>query len=286
MGAFGLIRCLACSAFLFSLVCGCQAIDGHRTLLVQVRDGDTKQPINDAQARISYPLSEGIFAPGGSYAQSDRDGHVPLPASTFINTTPLLEVHADGYLPEHRFVSVETVRATKPLRWFEPLDGRAPAVVLDVYADKPLPTIELVAPLSFRGLVQVELQVPDSAADVPGQRQFSFPVPEEGTLVVTGPAILRRFPVPNFTARFADGTPIRREGSLTDYDIGLWSIKYDTRKFLFLIGSREHFAAYQALHPSSIPNVGPAPVDPSTRHGGGGHGRRGGTQQDVGPGGS
>jgi hypothetical protein len=285
MEFFRLIRFLACAAFLLAWISGCQALDGHRTLLVQVRDGDTKQPINDAQARISYPLSEGIFAPGVSYAQSDRDGHVPLPASTFIGTTPLLEVHAEGYLPEHRFVTVEAVRATKPLGWFEPPDGRPPTVMVDVYADKPLPTIELVAPLSFRGLVQVELQVPDNAVDVPGQRQFSFPVPEEGAVVVTGPAILRRFPVPNFTARFADGTPIRREGLLTDNDIGLWSIKYESRRFLFLIGSREHFAAYQALHPSSIPNVGPAPVDPSARHGNG-HGRRGGAQQDAGPGGT
>jgi hypothetical protein len=197
-----------------------------------------------------------------------------------------VEVHADGNLPEHRFVTVEAVRATKPLGWFEPIDQRPPTVVLDVYADKPLPTIELVAPNTFRGLVQVEIQVPETATDEPGQRRFSLPVPDEGALVVTGPAILRRFPVPNFTARFADGTPIHREKLVNDTDIGLWSIKYENRKFLFLIGNREHFAAYQALHPSATPNAGPAPADPAARHGGHGHGRRGGAQQDAGPGGT
>ena len=285
MEFFRLIRCLACAAFLVSLISGCQAIDGHRTLMVQVRDGDTKQPINDAGTRVSYPLAEGFFRPGDSYGRTDRDGLFPMPASTHISSSPLLEVHAEGYLPEHRFVSVESVRATKPAGWLEAIEQRPPLVVVDVYAESPLPTIELVVPDNLRGLVQVDLQIPDTAPDVPGQRQFSFPVPESGLITVTGPGILRRFPVPNFTARYADGSPIKRDKITNDTDIGLWRIKYENRTFAFLVGTRGDYAAYRTRYPGESPAIAPPPTDPSARHGGHGHGRRGGAQQDAGPGG-
>jgi hypothetical protein len=276
------IGCLASAVFLLGAISGCQAIDGHRTLMVQVRDAETGQPIKDVSTRVSYPLAEGLLQPGDSYGRTDRDGLFPMPASAFTSSNPLLEVHAEGYLPEHRFVTAEQVRATRPASWFETVEQRPPTVVVEMYPDNPLPIIELVIPDNRRGAVQVELKVPESAENVPGQRKFSFAVPDSGQVVVTGPAILGKFPVPSFTARYADGTPIPREYQANGDTIGLWAIQYEARKFTFLIGTRADFTQYRMRFPGDTPHMAPPPADPSARRGGHGRGRPGG----AGPGSS
>jgi hypothetical protein len=258
---------LICVAFPICLVTGCQVIDGHRTLTVQVIDGDTRQPVSSAKTRVSYPLAGELFGPGEIPGRTDKDGMVTVAASTAVDSSTLLEIRADGYLPEHRFIPTETVRSIKPSGLFDSREKRPPSMTVELCSEKPAPTIELLVPANFRGVVQVALQIPEGAADLPGQRQFTHAVPESGRVIVTGPAILKRFQIPNFTAKFAEGPAIAREPT-NDIDVGLWPLGHELHTFTFMIGNRAELAELKSKHllQSMQAAMSSSPVAAAERH--------------------
>ncbi len=276
-----LAQCLVCATCVAALSSGCQALEGRRPVSVQILDADNKQPIVDARAEISYPLAGNFLPPGPSLGTTGKNGIAQLTASVKGDTQILLEVVAEGYLPEHRFLPLETVRAIKPAGLFELLERRPPNLVVEMYTEKPLPTIDLLLPPGYRGLVQLDMQVPEDAPGVAGQRQFSYIVPSSGSVQVTGPAVLGRFPVPNVMAKYADGPPLGRDPKMEDWDIGFWPVKYESRKLIYLVGTKAELAHYRAEHPEATGLVIRAPG--SSKGGGKGRGRRGGSEPDSGP---
>jgi hypothetical protein len=276
-----LVRCLSCAVFPLVLCAGCQTLTGRRPVSIQVLDADNKQPIFEARTQITYPLAEDFLPSGSSVGRTGQNGIAQLTASANGDTQILLEVAAEGYLPEHRFVPVETVRAIKPAGLFELLERRPANLVVEMYAERPLPTLDLVLPAGYRGVVQVDLQIAEDASGLPGQRQFSFTVPPSGSIQVTGPAVLAKFPVPNVTARFADGAPLSREPKAEDWEIGFWPVKYESRRLLFLVGTKAELARYRAEHPEEAGLV--VRARGSSKGGGKGRGRRSAVEPDSGP---
>ena len=144
----------------------------------------------------------------------------------------------------------------------------------------PLPTVELLLPAGYRGVVQLEFQIPEDAAGQPGQRQFTFAVPPSGLVCVTGPAVLKRFPAPIVTAKFADGTPISLKKEKEDWEIGLWTVKFETQKSTYFVGSMSEFAQYRLQHPPENNEVVRSTA--GGKGGGGGKGRgRGGRDRRI-----
>ena len=103
-------ECLSCAAFLFAFCSGCQTLEGRRPVSVQVIDADSKKPIAEAQTRLSYPLAGNFLPPAPSSGRTGTSGIAQLSASAHTDTDALLEVYAEGYIAEHRFLNVEKVK--------------------------------------------------------------------------------------------------------------------------------------------------------------------------------
>jgi hypothetical protein len=264
---------LGCPALLLALGTGCQALHGYRPVTVLARDADTEQPLPGAWAQISYPLASTFLAPQESSARSEADGIARLQAAPYGDKPLLLEVCAEGYLPERRLVPVADVKSTPPAHLFEAPGRRPVSCLVPLHAEKPVPTVELVLPPSYRGLVRVEIRVAEDAPDQAGPRWYSHPVPPSGVVCVTGPALLRRFTFPNFTARYADGAPLNQEAK--GPEVGFWDVRFEENNFTFLVGTRAEYEEYRKGHPQESPGERTSP-------GGGkrgrGRGRRGGGQ--------
>ena len=267
-------RRLLYPALLLVLGPGCAALQRARPVAVLARDADTGKPIPGAEVRLSYPLAQPLLAPPESSATTGDDGIARLRAVPCGDTRIMLDVAADGYLPEHQFVSAEAVRAIAPAHLFEAVGRRPVSFVVDLYADSPVPTIEFVVPAGYRGLIQAELVIADDAPCQPGQRCFRYVVPPSGVVRVTAPALLRRFPLPAFGARYADGTPLSRGAK--GAEVGLWQVKSDGPSYTFLVGTEDEYAQY---HPPRQGNPGEqAPPSGGGKGRGRGRGGRRGNQ--------
>ena len=130
---------------------------------------------------------------------------LPSSASPYGDSTILLSVNANGYVAERRTILVQAVQELEPDHWFKDVANKKVSFIAELYAKEPCPTVELIVPTGYRGPVQVDFRIPDDAPPAPGQRAFSYEVSSSGSVIVTGPAILRCFAVPNFTAKYADG---------------------------------------------------------------------------------
>jgi hypothetical protein len=210
--------CLLFEAFLVAAAPGCQALYRYRPVPVLVRDAETKQPIVGAEVRVSYPLTRPSQAPWDSVALTGDDGVARLRAAPYGSAGVRVEAAAKGYLSEDLSVPVETVQEMEPPRPFEDTTQRPARFVLEMYTE-PGPRVELILPNGFRGLIRAEVRIQEDAPLSPGQRIFRFPVEPPGVVQVSGPPLLRRIYAPDYAARYADGTLIRRPAG--DWDVGL-----------------------------------------------------------------
>src|SRR5262249_35647654 len=161
------IRSLLFPFFLLALAAGCQSFHSYRPVVVQVRDGETRQPIADAEVRIWYPMTVGSIAPYDSSGLTGADGVVRLRAAPYADACVVLDANAKGSLYETRDIPVAAVQAIPPPGWFEAVEQRPVSFVLDLYPG-PRPTVELVVPAGYRGLVKVEVRPREDVPCPPG----------------------------------------------------------------------------------------------------------------------
>ena len=216
-----------------ALVAGCQAFHQYRPVTVLARDAETKKPIPGADVRISYPLTQPSLAPWDSNGPTGEDGVARLRAAPYGDAGIRIAVTANGYMSDETSLPVSAVEAIKPAGFFEAADRRSAEVVLELYAD-PHPTVDLVVPPGYRGLVKADVQTLDNAPVVPGQRSFSYIVPTTGLVHVTGPALLKRVYAADFRLRYADGAPLTPQAK--DSEVGFWWLKYEETLQVFLVG--------------------------------------------------
>jgi hypothetical protein len=261
---------LVCPVFLLVVAQGCQAFHQYRPVAVLARDAETGKPIPGAEVRISYPLTPPSSAPWDSNGPTQDDGIARLRAAPAGEAGILLQVSAAGYLSEEKNLSVEEVEAIRTAGWFESVEKRPASFVLDLYAG-PAPTVELVLPTGYRGHVKAELRVREDVPCPAGQRCFSSVVPVTGSVVVTGPSLLRRVCPLDFRARYEDGTPLSREAN--DAEIGFWCWKWENGAYQFLIGTRSE---YEALRRSEQKSGGEGRTSGGKSSGQGKRGHKGG----------
>jgi hypothetical protein len=263
-----LARCLLYPALLLAPAPGCQALHRYRPVPVLVRDAETKKPIPGAEVKISYPAAREVLAPWESLGTTEADGIARLRAEPYQETGLVVEATAQGYLFEELSVAAETIEAIEPAHFFEKVEQRPAALVLEMYAE-PNPTVELVVPTGYRGLVKVEVQIQEDATFPAGQRCFRYPVSVAGVAQVKGPPFLRRVFSADYRACYADGTPLRQHGD--PEEVGLHWLKYDDTDQYFVVGTQRDYDSYRR----EMRRTGGQSQPARSGTGSGGGGRRG-----------
>ncbi len=266
-------RCLICPVLLLAFLSGCQAFYRYRPAPILVQDADTKQPIPDVAVRLAYPMAPHAVAPWESSAATGGDGIARLRAAPYGEAGIVVNANARGYMSEEKILSVSLVESLDPPGLFENVEQRKPCYVIEMYAE-PRPSVELVVPTGYRGVVKADVEIREELPCPPHQRCFRYTVSAAGTVKVTGPLLLRRVFTPDFHACYADGKPLPRDAR--DDEVGFWWIKSEGNQHSFLVGTQSELALYRPRP------IAPGDDQPSGGKRGvgkrGGGGRRGGGQ--------
>ena len=196
---------------------GCQSLHPVAPVDVQVRDAETKAPIDGAQVRLWFSTAHSVSTSG----TTGPDGTARIPSPPVEDAPLQFEAMARGYLPRQSGQAIE----------------RTPTgVVLEMYAE-PRPMLELVVPTGFRGVVKATVRVQNDLKYEPHLRLFSCPGPSTGVVVVALPPVFLRGVTPDIRTRYADGTPLLREAK--DFEIGCRWLKADPEtEYVFAIGTQ------------------------------------------------
>lgn len=157
-----------------------------RPVTFRVRDGDTGQPIADAQVRAEYltKLDFGVWfaSVGPREGVTDRDGNLTLVIDPHKSLF-LLQVTADDY-PEGpnsgrmAFGSPRWGRSV-PGPWYSLREGYE----VRLYRG-PQPTADLTVPDGYRGPVLVRFATDGDPPVLGGQRAFSYTASARGSVTV------------------------------------------------------------------------------------------------------
>jgi hypothetical protein len=271
MPAYPLARCLPCLSLLVGAITGCQEFHDYRPVAIQALDAETKAPIAGANVRISYPLSEHALAPYDSLGTTDQEGIVRLRAAPYDKAGAQVEASAQGYLRQEKSLTADAVRAIEPPGWFEQVEQRPVSFVVELYAE-PRPTVELIVPRDYRGLIKAHTHFREDIPCPKGQRIFRYEVRSTGEVDVSGPSLLMRLLPPDFHAVFADGTSLGPQPK--DAEIGFWPLRTEGSTQYFWVGTRDQLDNFRRDEfARSVTTSQPASTPKA--QGGGKHGRRG-----------
>jgi hypothetical protein len=253
-----------------ALLVGCETMQSSRPVTVFVRDAETKMPIPQASARISYPVGQAFFLPTVSTGLTADDGAVPLRATPVEDALITLEITARGYLDEMTELAPTSIASIEPAHYFEDVRKRPPAIVVELYA-APRPTIELIVPVGYKGLIKSELEIREDSVSAKGQRTFSVPVDPTGVALAAGPPLLKHVDPSDYVGQFADGTPLPRNAP--NPAVGLWWFKHDGDFEVFFVGTDKEFSEFRKAQRAGAHDGGHAPGEGGGKRGGGRHGR-------------
>ena len=219
-------------------------------------------------------MEDGPTAPGApAKAATGRRWHRSAPGDALRRAGLLAEVAPRPATSANRSIwSIEEVQAIEPAHWFEDVNRRRVTYVMEIYTG-PEPTIELVVPISFRGIFKAKIETQADAATAPGQRAFRYEVPATGEVVLTGSPLLKHVHASNMSVKFADDAPLSHWAKETP--IGYWWLKNEAGYHYFLIGTQSEFDAYR--HSQEITEKQKRTGSGQGKGGGGGgRGRKGG----------
>lgn len=259
-------HCLTCGALLLVMISGCQVVYGYRPVVVLARDAETQKPIAGAEIQVSYLDNASMLSPAPAWASTASNGIARVDVAPSGELGAVLEAKARGYLVANKNLSTETVRAMEAPHLLEDVKRRPVNVVVEMFAE-PYPTIDLVVPAGFRGIVQAEVRDGVGPPWTPGQRCVAFSVPASGKVQVAGPTWLPHHLVPEFRVRFADGIPITARAQRAE--LGFWWLRCEGTTHFFLVGTAHDFEDYRLFS-----HTDPAPSGKSSGSGQGGRGGR------------
>jgi hypothetical protein len=256
---------------------GCQVFQDYRPVAVVTQDAETCKPIPGAEVRLSYPLTDSPFRPRDAFGTTGPDGVARLEAMPPDDPGFTLSASARGYLLEETDLPADAIAAAEPAGLFRSANPRPARLVVNLYAE-PGPTVELIVPGGYHGLVKAEFRVQDDAPGPPGQRCFTYTVPPSGRVTVAGPRLLRRVFPPDFRFRYADGQPLTPEAKGSP--VGYWWLKSDGRDQCFVVATGLEYDAYRREEEAQEAGTHTSPGGQS--RGRGRHGRHGDPAADQG----
>src|SRR4029077_11557697 len=101
----------------------------------------------------------------------------------------LLETKIPGYLAEMKELTPKSIESIERAHFLEKVDRRSPNFVVDLYAE-PRPTIELIVPLGYKGVIKADVEIKDDVVVPVGQRAFTINVDSTGSAAITGSPLL------------------------------------------------------------------------------------------------
>jgi hypothetical protein len=246
MGKRRLVTCLVFPVLLLVLAPGCQVLYRYKPVTILVRDAETKAPIAGAEVHISYPLTRPSTAPYESVETTAQDGMAHLRAAPGCDSGIVMTATAKDYMSEERTVLAETIRDLPSPSLLKTADPSAAPFVVELYAE-PHPTIELVVPVGYRGVVECAVEIQEVAPFPPGQRCFSCEVSSSGVARLKGPPLLRRVSAQDYRAKFADGTPLSQQAEPSA--VGLRWLKCEGSTQFFAVCTQAEYAGIRySLH--------------------------------------
>jgi len=193
---------------------GCGLFHVYRPVTVLIRDADTKKPIKDAHVTIEYPpCMLGLFRPFPSSATTRADGIAHLLAAPHGGAYGGVAITscAKGYdNPGHEWLSAEEIRKINPATLLTPWAWRPVTRIVEMYSGSS-PTLELIIPDNYRGLIRVEYEPLDDDHCEPGKRRFTYVVPPSGVVHMKGPRFLKDFLPVELRAKYASGAVLESE---------------------------------------------------------------------------
>jgi hypothetical protein len=239
-----LARCLLCAAVFLAPGCR-QAFYSYRPVSAQVRDAETKKPLAGAEVHISYPMTRPSVAPWDSVETTGDDGIAHLRAAPSGEAGLRVAAAAEGYLPESINVPIQAVEEIPPAPFLLPDKPRPATYVFDLYAGPP-PSVELILPKDFRGLVKAVIQVHDDEPCPVGKRRFTYNVNPDGGVLVSGPSLLHRVFTPDYHARYAGGPELSKDGR-DMFEVRFRPLKAGIDVQYFAVGNQSEFDALRRL---------------------------------------
>jgi hypothetical protein len=227
-----------CVPTLFCLA-GCHGLQPTAPVKVVVRDAETRMPIPGAEVALVYP-ADGPASKQNSSGRTGPDGIVQVQAVAGEEAPPRIKLSAENYLAEQKGLPGEAIRGLKETHLFSRAPREPVEVVYDLYSG-PEPTVELVVPTGYRGVVKAEVRVKEEVVYPHGQRKFTYTVPPSGIVEVAGPAILLHGKGPAYQARYADGTPLPIDAR--ELEVGLRWLRSEGRNEVFVVGTRSEWEA-------------------------------------------
>jgi hypothetical protein len=233
-----LARSLVFLIFPVAIAPGCQALHPYTPISVVARDAETKKPIPGADVRISYPLTSPNTAPWDSTGKTGEDGIARLRAAPSGDEVIMVNVNADGYMFEQKNLPAEASKVIEQASFFTWGDRQPVTWVVELYAD-PHPTVELVIPVGYHGVVKADVQIRDDASYPAGQRCFRYEVSPSGEAQVVGPILLKRVFAPDFHAKIADGALLTAQPK--EAELGFWSLRSEGSVQIFWVGTQNEY---------------------------------------------
>jgi hypothetical protein len=172
---------VAASVFLGGIGIGCYTYEPVRFC---VRDAESGEAIAKAKIEVVHPYVLNLFPPKDAGAVTDEHGDAVVRVA---DSTPMFTAEADGYIPPHFLLPVKGRVDRRQEVWLYRL---------------PRPTVEIVLPDGYRGLLTITLEPTESKIqESSGKRHFVFRASAEGAVRIVTTPLLRypnqwNFPLP------------------------------------------------------------------------------------------
>ena len=165
------IPCSTVSVLIVTVLAGCHGFSLGRPVTVLVRDAETKAPIKAAEVQIA---SASGHLPTITAATTGDNGIARVKVNPSADIAYMVEASANGYFSEEEDISVETLREISPAKSIHSGANEPPTLILEMFAG-PRPTVDLIVPMGFRGVLRAQVRGRDDAPYPPGQRPSVIP---------------------------------------------------------------------------------------------------------------
>jgi hypothetical protein len=220
---------------------GCHTFEPSTPLTVQVRDAETHEPLPGATVRL-WRFGSHAEERDVSFTTAS-DGNASARLAPPDEGGVMVEVIAADHLATQMPVPQDVVDALASAKPFHPYKGPPLVVTVETYHG-PRPTVELVVPDGYHGILKAEIRVQPNGEWPPGQRLFSYQVTGH-TVDVSGPPLFdsRILPAgPEFVAKYANGTPLPVNPPKGE-DVGLRWLRRDKQTVYYVVGTAADVAA-------------------------------------------
>lgn len=253
---------------LLSSVVGCHTTPKTVPTPIVVIDAETHAPVAGAQVRLWCPNPRGPDLGSDTSGITGADGIMQVRAITGDDVGLVLAVSAPGYLPEQSDFSLPPQPI--PQSGTQRTAASPEPHVVEVFAG-PRPSVELIVPTGYTGMVKAAVHVQQDPPVQVGQRVFRFTVDPTGAVDVVGPPIFKHGLGPDFRAQYADGTPLPM--NVKGLDIGFRWLRCEGDVQYFVVGTE---ADWNAAHRLFVKDNPGSKGGGGGGQGGGGKGGRGG----------